>query len=134
MRKMQRSLARIVRAAGFALGLAPRGSRPRRIALITLVLVACLALAVPALRWGFGRLSLAAQDVVLAQVSASYDLSWHVIAGGGGRAESPRYMLQGTAGQPVIGPAAGSGHTLCSGFWCGTVEIEYRVYLPLVLR
>jgi hypothetical protein len=45
-----------------------------------------------------------------------------------------QYTLQGTAGQPVVGPAAGSGHTLCSGFWCGAAETEYRVYLPLVLR
>jgi hypothetical protein len=82
-----------------------------------LVLVACLALAVP----------------VLAQVSANYDLSWHVIAGGGGRMTSTQHTLQGTAGQSVIGPAASGGHTLCSGFWCG-VEVEYRVYMPLVLR
>jgi hypothetical protein len=101
------------------------GSRPRRVALITLLLVTCLALAVPALR--------RAQDVVLAQVSANYDLSWHVIGGGGGRMAGTQYTLQGTTGQPVMGPAAGSGHTLCSGFWCG-VGAEYRVYLPLVLR
>jgi hypothetical protein len=100
---------------------------------VTLVLVACLALAAPALWQGFGRLSLAAQDVVLAQASASYDLSWHVIGGGGGRMAGAHHTLQGTAGQPVIGPTAGGGHTLCSGFWCG-VEAEYRVYLPLVLR
>jgi hypothetical protein len=110
-----------------------RERRGRKGHVVTLVLVACLALAVPALRQGFGRLSLAAQDVVLAQVLANYDLSWHVIAGGGGRMGSGQYTLQGTAGQPVIGPAAGSGHTLCSGFWCG-MEVEYRVYLPLVLR
>lgn len=118
MIKMRRSLARIVQATGFALGFGPRGSRPRRVALIILMLVACLALAVP----------------VLAQVSANYDLSWHVIAGGGGRMAGAQYTLQGTTGQPVTGPAASSGHTLCSGFWCGVAETEYRVYLPLVLR
>jgi hypothetical protein len=125
MRRMRRNLARIVQTTGFALRLAPKGSRPRRVALITLVLTACLALAAPFLRQ--------AQDVVLAQISASYDLSWHVIAGGGGRMGSGQHTLQGTAGQPVIGPAADSSHTLCSGFWCG-VEAEYRVYLPLVVR
>jgi hypothetical protein len=101
--------------------------------LITLALVACLALAIPVLRQGFGRLSLAAQDVVLAQVSAAYDLSWHVIAGGGGKMEGTQYTLQGTTGQALTGQTSSSGHTLCSGFWCG-VEAEYRVYLPLVLR
>jgi hypothetical protein len=83
---------------------------------VTFVLVACLALVVP----------------VLAHVSANYDLSWHVIAGGGGKMESTQYTLQGTTGQPVIGSAAGSGHTLCSGFWCGVAETEYQVYLPLL--
>ncbi len=95
-----------------------RERRGRNGLVVTLVLVACLALVVP----------------VLAQVSASYDLSWHVIAGGGGRMAGAQYTLQGTTGQPVIGLAAGSGHTLCSGFWCGVGETEYRVYLPLVLR
>jgi hypothetical protein len=47
----------------------------RRIALKTvLILAACLALAVPVLRQ--------AQDVVLAQISAAFDLFWHVIGGG----------------------------------------------------
>ena len=102
-----------------------RERRGRKALVVTLVLVACLALAAPVL--------CQAQDAVLAQVSANYELSWRVIAGGGGRMAGTQHTLQGTAGQPVIGPAAGSGHTLCSGFWCG-VEAEYRVYLPLVLR
>jgi hypothetical protein len=90
-----------------------------------LILVACLALAAPILRQ--------AQDAALAQVSAAFDLSWHVIGSGGGGMESARYTLQSTAGQPVLGSMEGSGgHTLCSGFWCSTTE--YRVYLPLVLR
>jgi hypothetical protein len=45
-----------------------------------------------------------------------------------------QHTLQGTIGQPVIGPEAGSGHTLCSGFWCGAADTGYWVYLPLVLR
>lgn len=116
MRKM-RGLVKIARTTGFALRLGQRSSRSRKAALIALALVACLALAVP----------------VLAQVSGIYDLSWHVIAGGGGKMESAQYTLYGTAGQPATGQMASSGHTLCSGFWCG-VEAEYRVYLPLVLR
>lgn len=102
-----------------------RNERPRGVVLSSLVLVACLSLAVPFLRQ--------VQDVVLAQVSANYDLSWHVIAGGGGRMAGTQHTLQGTIGQAVVGPAADSGRTLCSGFWCG-VEAEYRVCLPLVMR
>ncbi|MBN1954797.1 MAG: hypothetical protein JW900_07080 [Anaerolineae bacterium] len=89
----------------------------RKAALIALALVACLALAVP----------------VLAHVSAAYDLSWNVIAGGGGKMESTQHTLYGTVGQAATGHMSSSGHTLCSGFWCSG-EVEYWVYLPLVLR
>ena len=70
---------------------------------------------------------------VLAQISAAYDLSWHVIGGGGGRMESTGHTLQGTVGQAVTGSMGSDGHALCSGFWCDA-ESEYSVYLPLVLR
>jgi hypothetical protein len=70
---------------------------------------------------------------VLAQVSSSYDLSWHVIGGGGGKMASAGHTLQGTTGQALVGQMSGSGHNLCSGFWCAG-EAEYRVYLPLTLR
>jgi len=88
-----------------------------RVARIALAVAAGLALAIP----------------VLAQVSASYDLSWHVIAGGGGRMGSAGYILEGTMGQPVTGRAPG-GYTLCSGYWCAGADYGYTVYLPLVLR
>ena len=95
--------------------------------LIALALVACLALAVPVLR--------RAQSVVLAQVSAIYDLSWHAIAGGGGKMESAQHTLHGTAGQASIGQMSSGSHTLCSGFWCGVeAGTGCQVYLPLVLR
>ncbi len=70
-------------------------------------------------------------SVALAQ--SSYDLSWHVIAGGGGQMQSAGYTLMGTSGQPVAGAMQGSNYNLCSGFWCGTIA-EYRVYLPLTLK
>jgi hypothetical protein len=95
----------------------PKGSRRGRAALVTLVVAACLGVVGP----------------VLAQVSAEYDLSWHVIAGGGGRMGGGQHALQGTAGQTVTGPAVGGSHALCSGFWCGA-EMGYRIYLPVVLR
>jgi hypothetical protein len=90
----------------------------RRITLKTaLILTACLALAVP----------------VLAQVSATFDLSWHVIGGGGGQMGGSEHTIAGTIGQPVVGMMDGSGHDLCSGFWCGGA-VQYRIYLPLVVR
>lgn len=86
-----------------------------------LVLIACLlAIVVP----------------VLAQSSANYDLSWHVVAGGGGRMESAGHTLLGTIGQADAGLLTSNDYILSGGFWAGGAlagEI-YRVYLPLVLR
>lgn len=71
----------------------------------------------------------------LAQVSSSYDLSWHAIAGGSGRMESAGgHAVLGTAGQASVGTMmTGSGYVACSGFWCGAAG-PYRVYLPLAMR
>jgi hypothetical protein len=77
-------------------------------------------------------------SAVLAQVSANYDLSWHTIAGGGGRMESAGHTLLGTAGQSLTGPMSSSARALGSGFWCNDLPGEtpqfHRVYLPLVTR
>jgi hypothetical protein len=75
-------------------------------------------------------------SVALAQASTNYDLSWHVIAGGGGRMEGGNHSVLGTIGQPVAGSTSSSGHTLDSGFWGRrtTVGQEYGIYLPVVLR
>ena len=75
-------------------------------------------------------------SVALAQVSANYDLSWHVIAGGGGRMEGGNHSVLGTIGQPVAGPMSGSSYTLDSGFWGRRVTAgqNHEIYLPLVLR
>jgi len=82
-------------------------------------LLACLVLALPA----------------LAQVSSNYDLSWNVIAGSGGRMASPGgHTVRGTAGQPLVGTMqASSGHSLCSGYWCG-MEKRYTIFMPVVVR
>jgi hypothetical protein len=91
----------------------------RRITLKTvLILATCLALATP----------------VLAQISATFDLSWNVIGSGGGPMESDQYTLRSTIGQPAVGTMGGSGHDLCSGFWCGGGAVERHIYLPLVVR
>jgi hypothetical protein len=92
---------------------------------VILPLVACLVLVLPVFRQ--------AQDVVLAQASANYDLSWHVIGSGGGQMGGSGHTIASTIGQPAVGTMGGSGHALCSGFWCFEA-VEHRVYLPLVLR
>lgn len=81
---------------------------------------------------------LVAGPAVLAQTSASYDLSWQVIAGGGGRSSSASYVINGTIGQSVASPpqAFGANYPVNSGFWYGEVHVlgGHRVYLPIIFR
>lgn len=85
--------------------------------------------------FGLLAVSLLAGGVLAASPDA-YDLSWHVVAGGGGRSSSAAYALHGTAGQPAAGGLAGGGYVLGSGFWGGgeVVHGTLRIYLPVVLR
>ncbi len=61
-----------------------------------------------------------------------YEISRHVIGGGGGHLQAGIYTLDATIGQAVTGRAVNSPYDLCAGFWCGLGR--YKVYLPLVLR
>jgi len=70
----------------------------------------------------------------LAQVSVNHDLSWHVIAGGGGQTGDAGHVLWSTIGQPLVGPMTSGGHILYGGFWPGSAPTKYPVYLPLVMR
>ncbi len=71
----------------------------------------------------------------LAMSSDNYRLDWFIplTGGGGGAAGSSHYALQLTVGQTVVGSTESASYGACLGYWCGT-EIEYKVYLPLVLR
>jgi len=69
----------------------------------------------------------------LAQTSADYDLSWHVIAGGGRTSASAGYRVEGTTGQSVAGPFGSADFRLSSGFWF-TQPVEERLNLPIILR
>jgi len=69
--------------------------------------------------------------VVLANGTRSIDR--YVIGGGGGHSEAAPYTLDATIGQPVVGQVENLPYELCSGFWCGAA-VEYKIYLPLVLR
>jgi len=74
---------------------------------------------------------------VLAQSGGGYDLSWHTVDGGGATfSTGGGYTLGGTIGQAEAGVLSGGGYVLSGGFWAGggAVSIEYRIYLPLVLR
>lgn len=76
---------------------------------------------------------LLAVSTVLAR--SGYDLSWWTVDGGGGTASGGPYTLAGTVGQPDAGTLTGGVYTLRGGFWGGgAVTVEYKVYLPVVLR
>lgn len=84
-----------------------------------LALLACLAMA----------------GAVWAQTMPDYDLSWHVLAGGGRDASSGGYALRGTLGQLAIGSGQSNNHVLRAGYWNGVGgPLRYEVYLPVVIR
>ncbi len=70
--------------------------------------------------------------VALAQTSLSFDLSWYVLAGGGGRADSTHYAMNGTVGQAAVGFSDSASYGMQSGYWQNWPD--YRIYLPLILR
>ena len=84
-------------------------------------------------------LILVTAGVVLAGSGAGYDLSWNTVDGGGVTFNTGgNYRLGGTAGQPDAGVLSagsipGGDYTLVGGFW-GAAAVEYKLYLPLVLR
>ncbi len=63
-----------------------------------------------------------------------YQLTWYSIDGGGATfSTGGAYQLGGSIGQPDAGTSSGGGYTLVGGFWSGAA-IEYKVYLPAVLK
>ena len=63
--------------------------------------------------------SLATAGIAFAQSSASFDLSWNVLGGGGGESESASFAAGGTIGQPLTGNSESAGFQLDAGFWPG---------------
>ena len=54
-----------------------------------------------------------------ASAVAAFNISWFVIAAGGGSGSSNNYILGGTAGQTSVGEGSSTNYTLNSGFWPG---------------
>ncbi len=71
----------------------------------------------------------------LAMESDNYKLDWFtpLTSSGGGVVSSANYAINFTVGQAVIGTADSTSYVGCLGYWCSTA-VEYRVYLPLILR
>ena len=63
--------------------------------------------------------SLATVGIAFAQSSASFDLSWNVLGGGGGESESASFAAGSTIGQPLAGSSESASFQLDAGFWSG---------------
>lgn len=71
---------------------------------------------------------------VLAETSATYDLSWWTVDGGGAVGlTSGNYALSGTAGQPDASALSNGDYDLTGGFWAGILEY-LRNFLPLIVK
>jgi hypothetical protein len=64
--------------------------------------------------------------IAYAGASTNYDLSWHVIGGGGCEMTSASYAMQSTVGQTAIGVAS-DGYTIEAGYWYRTAGGESEV-------
>lgn len=73
--------------------------------------------------------------VALAMSSDNYRLDWYVplTGGGGGPASSTNYAVNFTVGQTAIDASSSTNYGAGLGYWYGAV-VEYKIYLPLVLR
>ena len=93
----------------------------RKLTLIALTVALLLALALAA-------------GLAQAGSSTHYAINWQVLAGGGGPAANTAggVSLNGTFGQPVVGPSAGGAVTLGAGYWHAGAAPS--VYLPVILR
>lgn len=76
---------------------------------------------------------IALATTVWAQTSASFDLGWNVIAGGGEQSTSASYTVHGTIGQSMAGPPAltSESYAANSGFW---TPAPYPIYLPIIFK
>jgi hypothetical protein len=72
--------------------------------------------------------------------SANFAVVWQVLVGGGAPAESDSgtVALNGTLGQPIIGPSSSSTAGLEAGYWYAVgKEINWAsqpIYLPVVIQ
>jgi hypothetical protein len=70
----------------------------------------------------------------LVLASGSYSINWWVVGGGGGPISGGDYAINSTIGQPVVGASEGGNYKIEAGFWGGALAVEYKIYLPVVLK
>jgi hypothetical protein len=79
-------------------------------------------------------LGLVLANAALAQTSANYDLSWHVVGSGGSGMGSSTYAMRGTVGQVLADETESDHYALLAGHWDPRPGKRHVLYLPLILR
>jgi hypothetical protein len=64
--------------------------------------------------------------------SASYDLTWDVVASGGETLTSSSYQVMATVGQPALGTTTSTSYNLKSGYWL--LDLLREIFLPLIMK
>ncbi len=102
---------------------------------MVLLVVGVVAIA-PTLAQSHGGLDNAARPPAPEGVTATFDIPWWTVNGGGASGNAGgAYTLSGTAGQPDAGPRQSGGvYALTGGFWHSRPATQRGVYLPLVVR
>lgn len=72
--------------------------------------------------WSLTVSLLLALAVPAALAQQGPDIPWQVIGGGGAPSTGSGVTLNGTLGQPAIGPSSGGGSDLGAGYWYGGVQ------------
>ena len=72
---------------------------------------------------------------VVAQSGPSFNLNWHVIAGGGAPVRSAHYAVNATMGQAAASPpfSAGTHYVVSGGFWFSLLD-RLELFLPLIFK
>jgi hypothetical protein len=75
--------------------------------------------------WALGfAAALLLTGAVLAQVSTNFDLSWHLLSGGGGSRSSTQYQVDDSLGQWAAQPSSSATYEIAPGFWYGVGQPE----------
>ncbi len=70
-----------------------------------------------------------------AQSGGGYELTWNVMANGGGLSVGGSYALDGTIGQGGAGAPSGGVYTLAGGFWTSVPNVGSNIlktFLPMI--
>jgi hypothetical protein len=71
----------------------------------------------------------------LSMSSTNYRLDWFIpLVGSGGPANSTHYAINFTVGQTAIGAVSSSHYNAGLGYWYGSAQRQYHIYLPITLR